>query len=624
MPEGALARRSPPSQGALLAGLVAAAIAFGLAGTPGASGGEAAAAQAAAPSCEPGGEPVVLEGDVAPPQAEEYLLLPFQVAEGTTRLEVGYEWSDAGSTPDGDNSTVLDLGLWDDDGTEGPDAFRGWSGSRQGLTARGQDPVFVQADGAERGFVAGPIEPGTWHVELGVGFVAPEGASYEVTIECLDPEVGPTSELDPVDPEHVARDEAGWYLGDLHLHAYHSNPEGLAGEEMVDAAVEAGLDFIPVTEYVTPAHWTQLGEVQEANPDVLLWPGREVITYAGHAIVLGETPDEVEYRVGWDGHTLGEVQEGSIAGGALFGIAHPTIFPGEAGEELCRGCEFQLGDQVEWSQVDTIEVVTTGALLDGDFEADPVDGTVENPFVATAIDLWEEQLQAGNHITAVGGSDDKEGDQYGSAATAVWSEQLSRPALIEALDAGHAYVLARGVQDSPRLELAATGSDGAEGTFGDTLVVPPDGAAEVEVTVTGGDGESLRVSRNGEDVEVVPVEGDDFTHSFTADRAAASEEGPLGTFWRVDTFDERSTTTVGNPVFLADEVPEVEPRPASSLYDEVQASSRPISTDPGGDVVDDDAGPGLFGLVALVTGFAVVVSLAVVGIVMMRRVRAGE
>jgi hypothetical protein len=227
--------------GALLAGLVAVAIALGLAGTP-VSGGEAAGA----PSCEPGGGPVLLQGLVSAEQAETYQLLPFEVAEGTTRIEVGYEWSDAGSTPDGDNDTVLDLGLWDEDGTEGPDAFRGWSGSRQGLTARGQDPVFIQADAADRGFVAGEVEPGTWNVELGVGFVAEDGADYHVTVECHDPEVGAAADLDPVDPEHVANPDPGWYVGDLHLHAYHSNPDGPAGQDMVDAAVARGLDFIPV------------------------------------------------------------------------------------------------------------------------------------------------------------------------------------------------------------------------------------------------------------------------------------------------------------------------------------------------------------------------------------------
>lgn len=570
----------PLSRAALLA--AAAAAAALLAPVPAASEGPLP------PACDPGGEPVVLDGDVTADDLETYLLLPFQVGEGTTRIEVGYEWADAGSPPDGepaseDPDTVLDLGIWDEDGTSGPDAFRGWSGSRQGLTAEGQDPVFIQADAAERGFVAGEIEPGTWNIELGVGFVPEGGATYEVTITCSDPVLDAAADLDPVDPDHVADPEAGWYTGDLHLHAYHSNPEGLAGQEMVDAAVADGLDFIPVTEYVTPAHWTQLGQVQEDNPDVVIWPGREVITYGGHAIVLGETPDTVAYQAA----QLGAVQEESRAQGALFGIAHPTIFPGEAGAELCRGCEFTLGDGIDWSAVDTIEVVTTGALLDAQFDPAPEDGVVENPFVATAIDLWEEQLAAGNHITAVGGSDDKEGDQYGSAATEVYAEELSRDALADSLQAGHAYVLARGVDASPRLEMTAVApDDGSQAIFGDTLVGP---RADVDVTVTGGDGQTLHISRNGEEVEVVPVEGDDFTYSFSAERSA--DEGPLGTFWRIDTYDDRSITAIGNPVFLADELPAGEERPEPTLFRDIQASAQPISTDEDGDVVDDSPLP---------------------------------
>src|SRR6185436_12816086 len=103
------------------------------------------------PACEAGGEPVVLSGELPESAAETYTLLPVEIAEGTTRVEVGYEWHDVRAPADGDDRSVLDLGVWDADGTEGPDAFRGWSGSRQGLTAEGQDPVFITAATAERG-----------------------------------------------------------------------------------------------------------------------------------------------------------------------------------------------------------------------------------------------------------------------------------------------------------------------------------------------------------------------------------------------------------------------------------------------------------------------------------------
>lgn len=545
---------------ACLVGVIAVAVAVAALAAPATSDAESTGP---AHVCAAGRDPVVLEGEFAESAAETYTLLPVDVAEGTTRVEVGYEWHDVepNEDPEEGDRSVLDLGIWDADGTTGPDAFRGWSGSRQGLTARGQDPVFISAHAAERGYVPGPVEPGTWHVELGAGFVAPGGVSYEVTVTCTDADEGAAAERDPVDPEAVVSAEPGWYAGDLHLHAYHSNPEGPAGQEMVDFARDAGLDFVPVTEYVTPAHWWELGATQRANPDILIWPGREVITYGGHAIVLGETPDMIEYRVGYQGTTLGQVQQGTFDEGALFGLAHPTVFPGEDGAELCRGCEFTLEDQIDLDRVDTYEVVNTGALLDGDFApTGPGQGGFANPFVATAVDEWEGYLAAGHRVTAVSGSDDKEGDHYGATATQVYAEELSRPALIEAIDAGHAYVQARGVADSPTLDLTATAPDGTTGMFGDTLLAD---TAEVEVTVTGGDGQSLRVLRNGDEMEVVAVEGDDFTYTFTADRTA--DEGPLGTFWGIETFDSESITTIANPVFLADRPARVADRPAPAL-----------------------------------------------------------
>ena len=118
----------------------------------------------------------------------------------------------------------------------------------------------MQADTAERGYRPDPVEPGTWNVDLGIAAVAPTGATYAVTVRCLDPEVGPPFVADPVDPTHVADDEPGWYLGDLHMHAYHSNPRGPDRPTTWSSTpVAAGLDFLPITEYVTNQHHRELG-----------------------------------------------------------------------------------------------------------------------------------------------------------------------------------------------------------------------------------------------------------------------------------------------------------------------------------------------------------------------------
>jgi hypothetical protein len=524
-------------------------------------------------ACTPGGAPVVFSGSVASADAATYRTLPFEVAPGTTRVEVGYRWDDVVPLPDLPVDlvqTVFDLGLWDEGGVGTPEGFRGWSGSRQGKTAAGQTPIWVQADTAERGYRPGPVQPGTWNVDLGIAAVSPAGATYEVTVRCLDPAVSQAFVSTPVDPTHVARAEPGWYHGDFHMHGYHSNGRAPEWPRFVQYARDAGLDFLPVTEYVTNQHHRELGPIQEANPDVVIWPSREVITYFGHATVFGETPHVADWRHGAPGVTMAGIQASSVADGALFGVAHPTIFPTPVFASFCRGCEFRLGDEIDWDAVDTIEVLTGPILADDTELGGPGLGVaVQQPFVLTAIDLWQRQLLAGHKITAVSGSDDKLGPDLGSSATAVYAAALSRPALMDAVRAGHAYVRTQGVAASPTLEMTAVTADGQRGMFGDVLRA---GSAQVTVRVRGAEGQLLAITKDGVSAGVVPITSGDFIHTFAAARSASS--GPLGTFWRVDTLgltNGSSTpylTTIGNPIFLADDAaappaPESAPPPAA-------------------------------------------------------------
>ncbi|MGQ0434142.1 MAG: CehA/McbA family metallohydrolase [Microthrixaceae bacterium] len=509
------------------------------------------------PACAPDGAAVVVTGSVSSDDAKTYRDLPFDVAPGTTRVEVGYRWDDARPLPGTPANvlvqTVLDLGLWDEGGVGSPAGFRGWSGSRQGKTATGQPPIWVQADTAERGYRPGPVEPGIWNVDLGIAAVAPAGASYEVVVRCLNPAVGPAVVAQPVDASHIADAEAGWYHGDFHMHGYHSSPSAPTWTRFAEYARAAGLDFLPVTEYVTDQHQRELGPIQTANPDLLIWPGREVITYFGHATVFGETPSVVDWRHGAPGVTLRDIQTASVGDGALFGVAHPTIFPTPIFGSFCRGCEFTLGDDIDWDQVATIEVLTGPILVDDKQIGGPGLGRkIENPFVPTAIDLWQRKLLEGHKITAVSGSDDKLGPDLGSSATAVYAQQLSRPALIDAIRAGRAYVRTQGAHRSPTVELTATTATGEHAMVGDTLVAD---AARMTARVQGGAGQTLAISADGVPAGTVLITGDDVTIEFLAVRLPQS--GPLGTFWRVDTVAPPTAstgpyrTTIGNPIFLS-------------------------------------------------------------------------
>ena len=496
----------------------------------------------APPVCEPGGPAVVTKGTALPGDEKKRLMLPFEVRPGTARLEVAYRWKELPPAPPENplTRTVLDLGLWDEHGYREAEGFRGWSGSRHG-------DVFVQEDDATRAYRPGPVNAGIWHVDLGIAAIGPTGAEWTVTVQALaapsppaEPRRPPAT--GPVDPAYVARDEPGWYHGDFHMHAWHSNPKGPDPMRFVELGRAARLDFLPLTEYVVGHHWNEYGAAQEANPDVLIWPGREIVTYSGHVQSLGETPGFIEFRHDFEDVTIGEIQRAVREAGALFQVNHPTTFPGPLFRNLCRGCEFELGDDIDWDAVDTIEVLTGEALVDPEEYGLPDLGVrVPNPFFDSAVDLWERLLNEGHRITAVCGSDDKIGSRYGACATAVHARQLSRPALVEALRAGRAYVRARGVAASPALELEVVGVDQQTGTFGATVAGP----AELRVTVRGGEGQVLRLVRAGRVVQTVTVDGDPFDHAFAADAAGS---GP--TWYRIETADSRGRTTVGNPVFV--------------------------------------------------------------------------
>ena len=552
-----------------------------------------------------GDTPTTVRGTARPGQQTTYELFPFVVPEGTARIEVGYAWEP------GDGG-VIDLGVWDADGTSGPDAFRTWAGSRQGRLDQGTAPLVIAPDRNERTVVPDAIQAGTWHVELGYATVE-QPLDWRIELRCVPGDAAEPLAPDPVDPTAVIADAPGWYAGDFHLHAYHSNPEGPEPDQMVAKARDAGLDIIPVTEYVTPAHWDRLGAAQRDHPDVLIWPGREVITYFGHLIVLSETRSTVEYRVGFRDVTVADIQRDSVSDGALVSLAHPTIFPPEQFGSLCRGCYLQMLDDLDLDRVQLLEVVTEASV------AELGGRPVPNPFVRTAVELWEGLLRDGHRITAVSGSDDKLGDGYGATSTMVWAEQLSRPAVDEALRRGHAYVRGLG-RESPEMELTGTTADGTVGMFGDTLVAD---RAELSITVRGGDGQVLSIRRNGTEVERVPVTGDTFTHTVPAARSA--DEGPLGTFWGAEVLDldrfpgSEVPTVIANPVFLADRAA---PGPDLPTFRRPGAGAGPAPAAVGGKDGGTGAAPwqvaGAAG--ALVVAGMVVAGIAVAG----RRRRSGR
>lgn len=527
--------------------------------------------------CAPGGDVVKFTGSIESSDTKTYHMLPFKVAAGTGRIEMTYGWTDKPGLPSTPlTATTLDLGLWDQHGYRSNAGFRGWSGSRQGRIDQDYGPIYVEAGAAERGYRWGKIEPGVWYADLGYAATGLQGATWEVNVTCKTGG-GTTPADDPVDRKHVARSGPAWFNGDFHMHAYHSNPKGPSWEDFIAQARAAKLDFLMVTDYVTTQHWRTLGAVQRANPDLLIWPGREIITYHGHVMSQGETPHLSEYRHGFEDVTIGDIQKAVKADGALFQVNHPTSFPPPLFSNFCRGCYFELGDQIDWSQVDTIEILNGPLLATADdLGLSLSDPQIENPFMTTALALWDLKLSQGYKITGVSGTDskgvdapaDRERVGYGSSATSVYATKMSRAAMTQAIKAGHAYVKTMGVARSPGLMFEATTTDGQHAIFGDTLKVASNGTVTLKTTVTGAMGQLLSYYSNGlvqatsvtlpasiplpngvpVPVRTVPITSDPFVDEYVVGHNI--NEGPLGTYWRVETRDLQKRTTIGNPIFL--------------------------------------------------------------------------
>ncbi|MEA2550027.1 MAG: hypothetical protein QOE42_2625 [Chloroflexota bacterium] len=318
----------------------------------------------------PGSSPdIVLEGRFSQSDRMRYVLVPFEIPPGVHQLAIRYSYSERiDSDPLLDGGNTLDIGLFDPRGTDtGSIGFRGWSGSHQ-------DAFVVGEDWATPPYAAGPIIPGTWNVLLGPYKVAPAGCAYRVEIR-LDPGL-PRVPHDlvrtgqPVRPVLPAA-RTGWLRGDLHCHTRYSDGDSWPAE-MLHAAVEAGLDFLGVTDHNNVAHHAEYGPGGGSLPIVV--PGVEVTTYGGHWNAWG-TASWWEFREP-SGPAVERAMRAAADAGAFVSVNHPKPF-GPAWE------------------YDTVGAAHAVEVWNGPW-------TGRN---SIAVAFWEARLRAGQRLTAVGGSD---------------------------------------------------------------------------------------------------------------------------------------------------------------------------------------------------------------------------
>ena len=393
-----------------------------------------------------------------PTGSPDFVYVPVEVPSGVREIKVAYTY-DKPSVPAGTQGNALDIGIFDERGTEpGGRGFRGWSGG-----ARSE--FFIRADDATPGYVPGPVREGTWHVALGPYTVAPQGLSYELTVTLTYGEPGRTPA--PVyPPERAGGRGRAWYRGDCHLHSWYSDGRRTPAE-IATLARAAGLDFINSSDHNTHTshpHWAT-----EAGEDLLILLGEEITTRNGHVVALGTDPGTfVDWRYRARDNRFGRYARQIRRAGGLVVPAHPHA--------TCIGCGWKFG----FGEADAIEV------WNGPYTPDD----------EVALAEWDNLLVASvregrEWIPAMGNSDaHRDPDAVGLPQTVVLADDLTRTAIQDGIRAGRSYVAE---SKNISLTLTASGDKGQHAGIGERLEVAADTPVTVRVEATGAPRCTIRI-----------------------------------------------------------------------------------------------------------------------------------
>lgn len=413
----------------------------------------------------------VLEGVVHGAQNHSYVQAPFHVPAGTERVTITFAYTGR------EQHTALDLGMLD------PEGLRCWSGGNKST-------LTVGLSDATPSCLPGPIPAGTWNVLIGVPNIR-AGVDSHYTIHVELTRTGAVAALPEVLREPL-RAGPGWFRGDLHMHTAHSDGQcpSQSGKMVpcpvfftADAAARRGLDFIAITDHNATSQYDAMRELQPYFDKLLLIPGREITTFQGHINFLGST-DFIDFRL--DGKHVPDVNtllRSAARVGAITSINHPLAPSGE----ICMGCGFTPSTPVDMKLVTGVEAVNGGSEQEG----------------LHYVPFWNKQLNRGCRLTGIGGSDNHRAMQpldqvgsIGSPTTVVYAENLSAPAIIDGIRAGHVFIDIAGTRDR-MLEVKAvtggrTGRDGRAVQAGDLLDAGKGAAIDLEAHVIAAKGGVVR------------------------------------------------------------------------------------------------------------------------------------
>ena len=340
-----------------------------------------------------------------PKQGEHYIDHTFTVPPNVSKVGVILYFEKE------EDKVQLYLSLHDPKGFRGHKQCPGASGPRQ-------SDVWICPDDASEGALPGLLPEGEWLARIDFDRLHQE-ADYRLIAYA---ECEPVSEPITVDfPEdHVVKQDAGWYKGELHCHSSEGDAP-FPVESVVEAATQTALDFLSLSEHFTVSQWRKLASFIDDHQPVAFIRSCEITAHLGHANLQGikEWVDVYVDRHDW---SMNQAAQATHKQGGLFCVNHAF-----AGYMAWRYFDF------DWKLADQIEIYNGLEGCNNDLQ----------------IAFWDRLLSSGYRIVGVAGSDSHnpfEGrGKLGQLVTWVYADELSEKGIIEGLRRGTVYV-SRGAQ----------------------------------------------------------------------------------------------------------------------------------------------------------------------------------
>jgi hypothetical protein len=408
------------------------------------------------------------------------------------------------------------------------------------------EPLFVtRAHGSLHGTPMRQILPIVLLLALGCG--SGGGGNKASSAAPAAPSAGQQPVTAPTGPSAAA--SATWLKGDLHVHTHHSGDGFDTVAQTLGLARIKGLDWIALTDHDTLSHAADPDAVPSA--DLGLAIGCEWTDVAhGGAIGIRTVPPKIDPAAPvatWTPTAQAHIGQAHAEGGAFI-LYHPTwaLFPWIL--------PVQDFDAIEiWNSFWTVGDIglhpTTQARLRErlDQKGFTAAGIAPSPEIAAtagrpgsandqALFYWEEFLNQGRQVAAVGGSDRHRFFMPGYPTTWVLAPDASQASIVAALRAGRTIVTSGPAGPRVTFEGDVDGDGVFERTIGDTI--PAGIGTTLRVRVEGAHGGLLRIVKRRQVIVERRIDSDPFD-------LVTTDVGGSGDWYRVDVLQRNDWTLPG-------------------------------------------------------------------------------